>query len=60
MFRHTHVVLLVEAGVPIKVISERLGHSKIDTTLDIYTHVTEKMGSIINTVDNKYQPYLNL
>ena len=43
MFRHTHVVLLVEAGVPIKVISERLGHSKIDTTLDIYTHVTEKM-----------------
>lgn len=43
MFRHTHVELLVEAGVPIKVISEQLGHSKIDTTLDIYTHVTEKM-----------------
>ena len=43
MFRHTHVALLVEAGVHIKVISERLGHSKIDTTLDIYTHVTENM-----------------
>ena len=43
MFRHTHVALLVEAGVPIKVISERLGHSKIDTTLDIYTHVTKNM-----------------
>ena len=43
MFRHTHVALLVEAGVPIKVISERLGHSKIDTTLDIYSHVTENM-----------------
>lgn len=43
MFRHTHVALLVEAGVPIKVISERLGHSKIDTTLNIYTHVTENM-----------------
>lgn len=43
MFRHTHVALLVEEGVPIKVISERLGHSKIDTTLDIYTHVTENM-----------------
>ena len=43
MFRHNHVTLLVEAGVPIKVISERLGHSKIDTTLDIYTHVTENM-----------------
>lgn len=43
MFRHTHVTLLAEAGVPINVISERLGHSKIDTTLDIYTHVTENM-----------------
>lgn len=43
MFRHTHVALLVEAGVPIKVISERLGHSKVDTTLNIYTHVTENM-----------------
>ena len=43
MFRHTHVALLVEAGVPIKVISERLGHAKVDTTLDIYTHVTENM-----------------
>lgn len=43
MFRHTRVALLVEAGVPIKAISERLGLSKIDTTLDIYTHVTENM-----------------
>ena len=43
MFRHTHVALLVEAGVPIKVISERLGHSKIDTTLDIYTHMLLKI-----------------
>ena len=43
MFRHTHVALLVEAGVPIKAISERLGLSKIDTTLDIYSHVTENM-----------------
>ena len=43
MFRHTHVALLVEAGVPIKVISERLGHANVDTTLSIYTHVTENM-----------------
>ena len=43
MFRHTHVALLVEAGVPIKVISERLGHANVNTTLDIYTHVTENM-----------------
>lgn len=53
MFRHTHVALLVEAGVPIKVISERLGHSKIDTTLNIYTHVTENMKLDLRTKLNK-------
>ena len=43
MFRHTHVALLIEAGVPIKVISERLGHSDTSITLSIYTHVTANM-----------------
>lgn len=43
VFRHTHVALLIEQNVPIKVISERLGHSEISTTLNIYTHVTENM-----------------
>lgn len=43
IFRHTHVALLIEAGIPVKVISERLGHSNINTTLSIYTHVTENM-----------------
>ena len=42
-FRHTHVALLIEAGVPIKVISERLGHSDTSITLSIYTHVTANM-----------------
>ena len=58
MFRHTHVALLVEAGVPIKVISERLGHSKIDTTLDIYTHVTENMKLDLRTkLNNLYADF---
>ena len=43
IFRHTHVALLIEQNIPIKVISERLGHSDINTTLSIYTHVTENM-----------------
>lgn len=43
MFRHTHVALLIEKGVPIKIISERLGHTDTQTTLNIYTHVTENM-----------------
>ncbi|MFZ8764816.1 site-specific integrase [Enterococcus diestrammenae] len=42
-FRHTHATLLLEAGVPAKTISERLGHSTIQITHDLYIHVTEKM-----------------
>ena len=29
-------------GTPIQVVQERLGHSNIKTTMNIYTHVTEK------------------
>ena len=40
-FRHTHCSLLFEAGVPMKDVKERLGHADIQTTMNIYTHVTE-------------------
>lgn len=40
--RHTHCSLLFEAGAPIQVVKERLGHSDIQTTMNIYTHVTQK------------------
>jgi integrase len=41
--RHTHSTLLLEAGVPLKVVQERLGHSSIAITADIYAHVTPGM-----------------
>ncbi|UII57063.1 site-specific integrase [Cytobacillus spongiae] len=41
--RHTHATLLLSQGVHAKVISERLGHSNIKTTLDIYSHVLPNM-----------------
>lgn len=41
-FRHSHCSLLFEMKTPIQVVQERLGHSNIKTTMDIYTHVTEK------------------
>ncbi|MBC7083659.1 MAG: site-specific integrase [Firmicutes bacterium] len=41
--RHTNATLLLEAGVPAKVVSERLGHSGIGITLDIYSHVLPTM-----------------
>lgn len=41
--RHTHVALMAEQGVPLDVISRRLGHSDSKVTLNIYFHVTKKM-----------------
>lgn len=41
-FRHTHASLLFDAGVSMKDVKERLGHSNITTTMNIYTHVTKK------------------
>ncbi|MFA4137167.1 MULTISPECIES: tyrosine-type recombinase/integrase [unclassified Brevibacillus] len=38
--RHTHASLLFEAGASIKEVQERLGHSDIKMTMNIYTHVT--------------------
>jgi len=41
--RHTHATLLLRQGVNVKALQERLGHSTITTTLDIYAHVTPGM-----------------
>ena len=38
--RHTNATLSLKAGVHPKVVSERLGHSSIAITLDLYSHVT--------------------
>ena len=37
--RHTHASQLLMAGVNVKVVSERLGHSSVSFTLDTYAHV---------------------
>ena len=37
--RHAHATVLLEQGVHPKVVQERLGHSSVATTLDIYSHV---------------------
>jgi integrase len=41
--RHTHATLLLEEGVDVKTVSERLGHDTVQTTLELYAHVTPKM-----------------
>ena len=37
--RHSYATLALQAGVPAKVVSDRLGHSTISITLDTYSHV---------------------
>ena len=41
--RHTHATMLIEAGVPVKAVSDRLGHGNVRTTLETYVHVTDRM-----------------
>ena len=41
--RHAHATLLLAAGVHPKIVSERLGHSNISITMDIYSHVMPGM-----------------
>lgn len=40
--RHTHVALLGQAGVHPQVVSERLGHSSVSFTLQIYGHTFDQ------------------
>jgi integrase len=43
--RHTHASLLLAAGVPVKVVSERLGHANPAFTMSVYQHVIPGMGA---------------
>jgi integrase len=41
--RHTHATILLKAGVPVKVVSERLGHANPAFTMSVYQHVLPGM-----------------
>lgn len=55
IFRHTHASKLAELGVPIELISKRLGHKDSTITRQIYLHVTKKTAArysgLINSLD---------
>lgn len=52
-FRHTHATALLLAGSPVHVVSRRLGHASVQTTMNIYGHVTEdaELASVANWRD---------
>nr|WP_308463931.1 tyrosine-type recombinase/integrase [Clostridium felsineum] len=53
--RHSHASLLIELGFTPLIISERLGHEKVQTTLDTYSHLyPNKQNTLANKLDNLY------
>lgn len=40
--RHTHATLLLDAGEPLHVVANRLGHADSSTTASVYVHLTER------------------
>ncbi|WP_368634385.1 tyrosine-type recombinase/integrase [Kurthia gibsonii] len=55
--RHTHCSLLFEAGAKIKEVQVRLGHTDIQTTMNIYAHVTAKAKE---DAIQKFETYLSI
>lgn len=41
--RHTCATLLLQAGEPVHVVSQRLGHARVETTWETYAHVLPDM-----------------
>lgn len=41
-FHHVHGSLLFETGARVKEVQERLGHTVVQTTLNIYTHLSKR------------------
>lgn len=58
--RHTHATWLLYNGVDIRTVSERLGHAKVTTTLELYAHVlpgrddaaAEAFGEVLGGLDD--------
>jgi integrase len=57
--RHAHATHMLANGVHPKVASERLGHSKIGITLDLYSHVLPGMEAAAERVDVALQAAIN-
>lgn len=51
--RHTHASILLAGGVHPKIVQERLGHAKISTTMDTYSHLIPGIQKAAVDVFNK-------
>ena len=55
-FRHTHATLLFASGLNIKQVQARLGHSNVQTTLNIYTHAMKEKQ---DKIGDEFAKYIN-
>ena len=55
-FRHTHATLLFASGMDIKQVQARLGHSNVQTTLNIYTHAIQDKQ---DKIGDEFAKYIN-
>ena len=59
--RHTAITLMLRAGLPLTVVSQRAGHSSTQMTLDVYAHVlpgeqddaTDKMSELFTRLSSR-------
>jgi len=60
MLRHTYASLLYDANVDIKSAQKYLGHSDIETTLEVYTHLTKhKIKESIDCINKHFEERFN-
>jgi integrase len=58
--RHSHATAMLAAGVHPKIAQERLGHSSVSVTIDLYSHVLPGMqAEAVSRVDAVLQDALN-
>lgn len=58
--RHTHATLMLSIGTPVKIVSERLGHAKVELTLNTYAHLLPSMQvEAVKTFSESMQKFKN-
>ena len=51
-FRHSYASLLIDSGANITLVAKYLGHSKIDETLNTYSHMYQnRLDTIVNIIE---------